>query len=55
MSIVFILLGSVLLQAGARAHLSSGGNQPLGSGLTTLAMQLGGVGLIIFGLINLFS
>lgn len=55
MSIISIVIGYFLLQAGARSYFASGGNQSLGFGLITLIMQVGGIGLIIYGLIILFN
>jgi len=55
MSVVLIVVGFILLQIGARTHVASDGNQQLGSGLITLIMQVGGIGLMIYGLVKLFS
>ena len=55
MSILLIVVGFILLQVGARTHIASGGNQQLGGGLITLVMQVGGIGLMIYGLVKLFS
>lgn len=57
MSILFIILGSFIWRFGAGIFVigEARGGQNNGTGILTLAVQLSGIGLIIWGVVRLFS
>ncbi|MDO8401913.1 MAG: hypothetical protein Q7T27_00315 [Pseudomonas sp.] len=57
MSILLIILGSVIWRFGAVIFFvgEARGGQNAGTGILTLAIQLSGMGLIIWGVVRLFS
>jgi len=53
-SILIVLIGFFLWLSAARGFSASGGQQSDSQGLVTLLMQVGGIGLIIWGIIGFF-
>jgi len=57
MSIVLIVLGLMVARFGARIFVTgeARGGQDLGAGLITLLIQITGIGLVVWGVVRLFS
>ena len=57
MSILLIILGSVIWRFGAGLFFvgEARGGQNAGAGILTLVIQISGMGLIIWGVVKLFS
>ena len=56
MSILLIIVGSIIWRFGAGLFVvgEAHGGQNAGAGILTLAVQLSGIGLIIWGVVRLF-
>ncbi len=54
MNIILIIIGFLIATSAARNFVASGGQQSDAEGLVTLLMQIGGIGMIIWGITGFF-